>query len=108
MTEEAYSGLSGFKGLNTLDLQFQADPAVLTAVGRKLVSLEFWRPSKEVVDGIVESCPSLQYLELDAVEFDDDEEKELLVGLIKNGLKKLAKFKLNKESIRLGTDREGY
>ncbi len=38
----------------------------------------------------------------------DDEEKASLVGSIKSGLKELAKFKLNEETIRLGTDWEGY
>lgn len=71
-----------------------------------MVSLDLWRPSKDVVYGIVEHCPSLQYLELDAVKFDDGKEKDLLMGSIKS--LKLAKYMLNKESMRLGTDWEGY
>jgi hypothetical protein len=75
MTEEAHSVLVRCKGLNTLFFPFPADPACLAAIGRKLVSLGLWAPSKEIVDGIVESCPNLQYLELDVADLDDDEEK---------------------------------
>jgi hypothetical protein len=64
-------------------------------------------PSEEVVDGIVKHCPNLQCLEIEDVEF-DDEVKEGMVRSIKSGLKKLAIFKVNKESIRLGTDWKGY
>jgi hypothetical protein len=52
-----------------------------------------WWPSKEVVDGIVDNCPNLQHLELGSVKY-DGEENAALVGSIKSGLKKLAKFKL--------------
>jgi hypothetical protein len=106
MTEDAYSALMRLRGLNSFQISSLVDPAVLAAIGRSLVSLKLRRPSKEVVEGIVEHCPNLQYLEL--VEFDLDDEEEELVGSIKSGLKKLAKFKLNEESIRLGSDWEGY
>jgi hypothetical protein len=72
-------------------------------MGRNLISLKLCEPSKDVVDGIVESCPYLQYLELDDC-ICDDEEEEVSAGSIKGGLKKLAKLKVNDESIRLGTD----
>jgi hypothetical protein len=77
----------------------------VAAIGRNLVRLELWNPSKEVVVGIVKHCPNLQYLELEVV---NEEVKKGLVGSIKNGLKKLAKLKVNGESMRLGTDWEGY
>jgi hypothetical protein len=89
-------------------LPFLADPAVLTVIGRNLLSLDLWILSEEVVDGIVDNCTNLHHLELGSVKFDGDEEKAALVGLIKSGLKRLAKFKLNEESIRLGTDWKGY
>jgi hypothetical protein len=73
MTDEACSAISRYKGLNDLSLEFLADPAVLVLIGRKLVNLELLRPSKEVVDGIVDNCPKIQYLELDDVDFDDEE-----------------------------------
>jgi hypothetical protein len=84
-----------------------ADPSVLSAIGRNLVSLDLWEPSKVVVDGIVEHCPNLQYLEI-WLEYKDEIEREGLVGELKNGLKKLAKLKVNGKYIRLGTDWEGY
>jgi hypothetical protein len=82
------------------------DPAILAAIGRNLISLHLLGQSKELVDGIVDYCPNLQYLELD-VEI-DEEVNEALMGLLKNGLKKLAKLKVNWDSERLGTDWEGY
>jgi hypothetical protein len=106
MDEDSYSALARCEGLNTLWIHSLTDPAVLSAIVRDLVNLDLWGPSKKVVNGIGESCPNLRNLELDVVEFDD--EKELFVGSIKSGLKKLAKFKLNNEPIRLGTDWEGY
>jgi hypothetical protein len=56
---------------------------------------------------IVEHCPNLQYLDLDGVEF-DAKVKEGLLGSLKSGLMRLAKLKVNGESVRLGTDWEGY
>jgi hypothetical protein len=92
MSDDAFSALVRIKGLSTIRIAHLVDPAVLVAIGRSLVSLELWRPSKEVVDGIVESCPNLQCLDLRYVKCVDDEEKEVFVGSIKSGLKKLAKF----------------
>jgi hypothetical protein len=62
-----------------------------------------------VVDGIVESCPNLKYLtlEFEDLEWEDEDLPELKRSL-KLGLKKLAKLKVNEESVRLGTDWEGY
>jgi hypothetical protein len=77
------------------------DPSILKAIGKNLVMLILRSPSEQVVDRIVEHCPNLQYLEIERV---DEEEKE---GMLRS-LKKLAKFKVNKEFIRLGTDWEGY
>jgi hypothetical protein len=34
--------------LNTLYLQYLVGPAVLAAIGKKLVNLDLWKPSKEV------------------------------------------------------------
>jgi hypothetical protein len=104
---DASSALVPCRGLKELRIPSLADPTILAAIGRNLVSLKLPFPSEEVVDGIVENCPSLQYLDLEDVEF-DDEVKEGIVRSIKSGLKKLAKLKLNKESFLLGTDWEGY
>jgi hypothetical protein len=107
-TDDASSALVRCKGLNELRLPSLADPAILEAIGSNLVNLELWRPSKEVVDGIVKHCPNLRYLELGSFDEVDEEVKEVFVGSIRNGLKKLAKLKVNNESIRLGTGWEGY
>jgi hypothetical protein len=88
------------RGLNVFRISHLVDPTVLSAIGRNLIRLELMRPSKEVVDGIIEHCPNLQYLELDRI-------MEGLAGSLKNGLKRLAKLKLNHMSVRLGTDWEG-
>jgi hypothetical protein len=104
--DDALSAFVRCKGLKELRISFLAYPAILAAIGINLVRLNLWRPSKEVVNGIVEYCPNLQYLELD-VEF-DKEVMEGLVGSLKNGLKRLVKLKLDGKSMRLGTDWEGF
>jgi hypothetical protein len=101
----ASSALVRCKGMKELRIPSLVDPTVLSAIGMNLASLQLWRPSKEVVDGIVEHCPNLQYLELEDV---DEDVKEGLVGSLKKGLIKLAKLEVNEKSICLGTDREGY
>jgi hypothetical protein len=103
--DDALSAIVRCKGLKELRANPIVDPTILTAIGRNLVWLNLWRPSKEVVDGIVEHCPNLQYLELEEV---DEDVKEGLVGSMKNGLMTLVKLKVNGESVRLGTDWKGY
>jgi hypothetical protein len=105
--DDAFSALSRCRGLNELRIDSLANPAILAAIGMNLLWLNLWRPSKLVVDGIVDYCPNLQYLELEEVKIDEEVE-EGLVGSLKSGLTKLAKFKLNEKSVRLGTDCEGY
>jgi hypothetical protein len=92
--------------LKELRIYYLADPTVLTAIGKNLISLELGSPNEKVVDGIIKHCPNLEYL-LKDVKF-DDEVKDGMVRSIKSGLKKLAKFKLDDISIRLGTDWEGH
>jgi hypothetical protein len=76
------------------------DPSILKAIGKNLVMLILRSPSEQVVDRIVEHCPNLQYLEIERV---DQEVKDAFkMRSIKVGLMKLAKFKVNKEYIRLG------
>jgi hypothetical protein len=103
LADDDSSALVRCKVLKELRLNPLIDLSILpvAAIGRNLVRLELWNPSKEVVDGIVEHCPNLQYLDFGSV-------NEGLVWTIKNGLTKLAKLTLNGESVRLGTDWEGY
>jgi hypothetical protein len=107
VASEAFSALPRCRGLKNIALSSLVDPAVLTAIGRNLTNMTLWRASKEVADGIAENCPNLKILEFVDVGV-DEEEMALMVGSIKSGLKKLTKFKINEESIRLGTDWEGY
>jgi hypothetical protein len=105
----AYYSFYGFvrcTGLKELQVPYFSDLTVLASIGMNLVSLNLLNPSEEVVNGIVEHCPNLQYLELD-VEFDEEVMEGLVVSL-KNGLKRLVKLKLDGKSMRLGTDWEGY
>jgi hypothetical protein len=107
IAEDADSALSRCRGLKSLKFPFLIDPYTLSAIGKNLVSLELWNPSKGVVDRIVESCPNLQYLVLERVWVEEDD----LPGLkqtLKEGLKSLCKLKVNGESVHLGTDWEGY
>jgi uncharacterized protein YlzI (FlbEa/FlbD family) len=106
ISDGAASALSKCRGLKELRMCYLADTTVLLANGRNLVILNLWEPSKEVVDGIVEYCPNLQYLVL--VLDEDDDEMERMVVSLKNGLKMLAKLKVNMKSIRLGTDWNRY
>jgi hypothetical protein len=55
--DEALSSLSTYSGIRNLGLSYLNDPLVLSEIGRKLVCLDLFMPSKEVVDGIVENCP---------------------------------------------------
>jgi hypothetical protein len=103
--DDALSALVRCIGLKELRANPIVDPAILAAIGMNFVWLNLWRPSKEVVDGIVEHCPNLQYLEMKEV---DEEVTDGMVGSLKNGLMKMAKLKVNGKSIRLGTGWEGY
>jgi hypothetical protein len=107
MADDAYSALTRCKMLRGLRLSFLRDPAVLLVIGRNLFRLNLMRPSNEVVDGIVAYCPNLQYLEIEIYCL-DEKASDLLMGSFKDGLKKMAKLRLNKKTIRLGTDWEGY
>jgi hypothetical protein len=109
VADNAFSLLSRCKVLEHLRIAafYLNYSSILASIGRNLISLELWETSSDVVVGIVENCPNLEYLELKEVEI-DKEVNEGLVGSTKNGLMKLAKFKVNKESIHLGTDWEGY
>jgi hypothetical protein len=88
---------------------------VLRVIGRKLVSLVVRDMIVKDIDVIVECCPNLQYLEV-ASKREIVNDRWLYVGQdaieetkmkLKNGLKSLAKLKLNKESVCLGTDWKG-
>jgi hypothetical protein len=73
MANDAFSSLTRCRGLKGFHLWGLADPSVLAVIGKNLMSLTLYEPSKEVVDGIVEYCPNLQYLELESEELDEDE-----------------------------------
>jgi hypothetical protein len=107
IAEDAYSSLTRCRGLKDIRIPFLVDLNVLSVVGRNLAILDLEKPSKEVVYGIVESCPNLHYLNLEGLELDEEDLAELKQSL-KNGLKRLAKLKVNEESVRLGTDWAGY
>jgi hypothetical protein len=80
----------------------------LRVIGRNLVSLVLREMSVDGIDGVVEYCPNLQYLQVRFGERmfagRDDEVKHKL----KDGLKRLAKLKVNGASVCLGTVWEGY
>jgi hypothetical protein len=103
--DDSHSALVKCKGLKELRMDLLIDPTILAAIGWNLVSLVLWRPSKEVLDGIVEYCPNLEYLEVEEV---DEEVTDGMVGSLKSRLMKLVKLKVNWESVRLGTDWKGY
>jgi hypothetical protein len=105
--QDSIFAITRCKRLKELRVNDLKDPKVLQTIGRGLILLELWYPSKEVVDEIIEQCPNLQYLWLEFVELEEGAQEEL-VGSLKDGLKKLAKLQITKEFVRLGTDWEGY
>jgi hypothetical protein len=85
---------------------------ILSSIGRGLVVLEYSpeKPNLDVADMIVKNCPILQILEINEDEGFEAEEEcwTAIENRLKGGLKKLAKLKVNRKSIKLGTDWEGY
>jgi hypothetical protein len=103
--DDALSALSRCKGLKHLTLVdgvFDLSH-ILPVIGKNLVSLDYTSSTAflETVDAVVEHCPNLQILDLGDEELD-------AVDLLKGGLKKLVKLNFNGDSVRLGTDWEGY
>jgi hypothetical protein len=85
---------------------------IIPAIGRKIVSLEYnpSTPILETANDIVEYCPNLQNLVLrGGIESElENDEKSVVVDLLKGRLKKLEKLKFEGDVVRLGTDWEGY
>jgi hypothetical protein len=104
MAGDAGPSLSRCRGLKEIRIENLVDVTVLLS-RRDLARLRLDNPSKEVVDGIVENCPNLNYLVLEEVELEEEDLAELKQSLM---FKTLAKLKVNEESVRLGTDWEGY
>jgi hypothetical protein len=82
---------------------------ILPNIGRNLISLQYISSIsiQKAIDEIVEHCPNLQILDISLIELNEDT-KDAAEDLIKRGLKKLAKLKVNHKSVRLGTDWKGY
>jgi hypothetical protein len=108
IAEDAYSSLTRCRRLKDLIVSSLRDDTVLPEIGKNLLILDLFIPSKEVISGIVEYCPNLHYLYLEVMgELKDDDLEELKHSLME-GLKKLSKLKVNGMTVRLGTDWEGY
>jgi hypothetical protein len=109
IAEDAVLALSRCRGLKHLALyrgSFELTN-ILPALGRNLVSLKYRSSNSylETVNAIIEHCPNLHWLDLNEL---DALTKAMGVFLIKGGLKKLSKLKLNGITVFLGTDWEGY
>jgi hypothetical protein len=103
----AVSALARCKSLNHLSIDWEDDLIdVLRVIGRNLASLVL-REYVEEYDEIVKYCPNLQYLDL-MVDEKDVLSVDMVKQELKEGLKRLAKLKVNGSSVRLGTDWEGY
>jgi hypothetical protein len=113
VADDGIDALSRCKGLRHLALwpgSF-ALKDIFPSIGRNLVSLEYTSsdPILETIDSIIEHCPNLQMIEMRFVWAEEEEEMKLVgVDSLKEGLKKLSKLKIGKESVRLGTDWKGY
>jgi hypothetical protein len=82
---------------------------VLRVIGRTLIHLDVYWLSYDEIDGIIEYCPNLQYLDLNIIGLKRDAATDAdLVKKAKRELKNLAKLRVNYVSVRLGTDWKGY
>jgi hypothetical protein len=99
---DAVSALAKCKNLKSLRVGDSDLSEVLPAIGMNLVSLKMGQVSKEVFEGIAQYCVNLQHLETSGDVADGES-----VEVIKKGLKKLMKLKVNGASTRLGADWEG-
>jgi hypothetical protein len=97
--DDADSALASFKSLKSLRVVDWDLSEVLPVIGINLARLEIEDASQEKIDLILKYCVDLQYLAIRG-----GLAGEGSIDMIKNGLAKLAKLKLNGESIRLGTD----
>jgi hypothetical protein len=111
VTGEVDSALSKCKGLDHLSLTLgKHDLSILLpAIGRNLSSPKYTASemSSRTVSLIVVHCPALEMLAI-SWNLSDFEKKIAAVILLRRGLKKLSKLKVNGDSIRLGTYWEGY
>jgi hypothetical protein len=104
----AISPLARCNGLrNLLGASIKLSSDVVQAIGGNLMKLQCNLGSVGLEE-IVEYCPNLVDFDIsiddEASEELDHEERFSAVGLIKRGLKKLTKLKINGRTIRLGTD----
>jgi hypothetical protein len=112
ITDEGVDALILCRGLKSLDLGFDALNLnhILPTIGRNLVCLKYRSsgPILDAVSEIIEHCPNLHMLDLGWSEWNDVTNAADVGESLKSGLKKLAKLKLNLDTVRLGTDWEGY
>jgi hypothetical protein len=109
---DAFPALVKFKALRHLylaDLHDHQHPAydlssILPVIGRNLISLDAnWELS--YVDGLVQHCPNIQFLDLYFVGVDKSVCR-MIGQIFKDGLKGLMVLRINENSIRLGVDYE--
>jgi hypothetical protein len=109
--DDASKSLALYKGLKHLETVWDESlNAALRVVGGNLRSLVLWDVRAEEIDGIIEHCPGMQNLDicLERPEIHvSNDVVELTKNKLKNGLKMLAKLKVNGMNVRLGTDWEG-
>jgi hypothetical protein len=107
--DESVSALTRCRGLNHLGMYWQEDMRdVLRVIGRNLIGLELRDIYLESIDAVVEYCPDLQYLQVRIGERMFAGRVDEVKHKLKDGLKRLAKLKVNGFSVRLGTDWVGY
>jgi hypothetical protein len=111
ITDDAVSVLSRCKGLKHLTLGWVSFDLnnIIPTIGRNLVSLDYTSstPILETARIIVEKCQNLHLLDLGCEEL-NARATSAAVDLLKGGLKKLSKLKVDRTLVRLGTYWEGY
>jgi hypothetical protein len=88
---------------NTPKVVLVLDPSI----GKNLIglSLKLSKMDIDTIRMIVKFCPNLEYL---ALGFRFYQVSEEVKNEIKDGLKRLSKFRINGDCVRLGTDWVGY
>jgi hypothetical protein len=107
LSSDVLSSLPLLKGLKHLGIRWDENLAeILPVLGKKLVSLDINRATADAWMVLYESCPNLQYLRSGTSLA--EETLAALNGGLKKKMKRLASFKVNDVSVRLGTDWAGY
>jgi hypothetical protein len=105
VTADAFVPLARCLKLIHLELERPCRIILVGSLPPNLLKLSLPNPSRAVIDEIIRDFPKLTHLVIQFLNADELAERDEIVQLLKNGLKKLAKLIVNKP-IQLGTRRD--